>query len=204
MYRNLTHKATDSDMKNLKENYQWVADQSEAMQKSVKNNDCNPNVARVAVVMGSPSDMAHCKTIQSACNKLGVACTLHISSAHKSTSDTLKLLGQLEGEAVNVPTVIIAVAGRSNGLGPVLSGNSTLPVINSPPVSDKWGGCDIWSSLRLPSGLGCATVLNPEAAAISAAQILARNNVGIWGRLKAKQLNTLVGLLSANGQVNDL
>ena len=52
-----------------------------------------------------------------------------------------------------IPTVFIAVAGRSNGLGPVLSGNAVWPVINCPPVSADWGAEDVWSSLRLPSGI---------------------------------------------------
>ena len=48
--------------------------------------------------------------------------------------------------------MFIAVAGRSNGLGPVLSGNATWPVLNCPPLSADWGAQDVWSSLRLPSG----------------------------------------------------
>ena len=55
-----------------------------------------------------------------------------------------------QGEGV--PTVIIACAGRSNGLGPVLAGNTAWPVINCPPVNADWGSQDVWSSLRLPSG----------------------------------------------------
>lgn len=51
------------------------------------------------------------------------------------------------------PTVFVAVAGRSNGLGPVTSGNCAYPVINCPPVTADWGREDIWSSLRLPSGM---------------------------------------------------
>jgi len=52
----------------------------------------------------------------------------------------------------DIPTVFIAVAGRSNGLGPVLSGNTNHPVINCPPLKPDWGSEDVWSSLRLPSG----------------------------------------------------
>ena len=51
-----------------------------------------------------------------------------------------------------VPTVFVAVAGRSNGLGPVVSGNSAYPVINCPPITPDWGVQDVWSSLRMPSG----------------------------------------------------
>lgn len=51
-----------------------------------------------------------------------------------------------------IPTVFVAVAGRSNGLGPVMSGNTAYPVVNCPPLSADWGAQDVWSSLRLPSG----------------------------------------------------
>jgi phosphoribosylaminoimidazole carboxylase/phosphoribosylaminoimidazole-succinocarboxamide synthase len=48
--------------------------------------------------------------------------------------------------------VLIAVAGRSNGLGPVLSGHTSFPVINCPPVRPENVTQDIWSSLNVPSG----------------------------------------------------
>lgn len=44
------------------------------------------------------------------------------------------------------------MAGRSNGLGPVLSGNTSFPVINCPPVKPENVQQDIWSSLNVPSG----------------------------------------------------
>lgn len=52
----------------------------------------------------------------------------------------------------NEKVVLIAVAGRSNGLGPVLSGNTSFPVINCPPVKPENVVQDIWSSLNVPSG----------------------------------------------------
>ena len=51
-----------------------------------------------------------------------------------------------------IPTVYIAVAGRSNGLGLLMAGNTVQPVINCPPIKSDWGAEDIWSSLRVPSG----------------------------------------------------
>lgn len=59
-------------------------------------------------------------------------------------------LSPLQGDGI--PTVFVAVAGRSNGLGPVMSGNTAYPVVNCPPLSSDWGAQDVWSSLRLPSG----------------------------------------------------
>jgi len=138
--------------------------------------------------MGSASDTPHCEKIRKVCKDLGVPCELRVTSAHKGTTETMRVLAEYEGEGI--PTVFIAVAGRSNGLGPVLSGNATWPVINCPPVTADWGAEDIWSSLRLPSGLGCSTVLYPEAAALQAAQMLGLNDHMIWSRLRARALNT--------------
>lgn len=53
---------------------------------------------------------------------------------------------------LSIPVVIIAVAGRSNGLGPVIAGYTNLPVINCPPLTSSNVNQDIWSSLNVPSG----------------------------------------------------
>lgn len=100
--------------------------------------------------MGSQSDEEHCRKIQKSCEALGLPSELRITSAHKGTEETLKILAEYEGCGRDV--VLIAVAGRSNGLGPVLSGNTVLPVINCPPVNSSNINQDIWSSLNVPSG----------------------------------------------------
>lgn len=127
-----------------------------------------------------------------------------------------------------VPTVFVAVAGRSNGLGPVMSGNTVYPVINCPPLTPDWGAQDVWSSLRMPSGelsgpplpamcvfvkfnihgcdwasfplagLGCSTILSPDAAAQFAAQIFGLNDHLVWGKLRASMLNTWTSLKLAD------
>lgn len=94
--------------------------------------------------------------------------------------------------------VFIAVAGRSNGLGPVLSGNTVFPVINCPPLAADSVSQDIWSSLKTPSGLGCTTVLYPEAAALAAAQIHALHDHILWGKLRIKALDNYVSLKEAD------
>ena len=161
-------------MKNLKENYRWV---SEKVNEIVESVTSESGRGRAVILMGSASDMAHCKKIKGLCANLGISCQLHVSSAHKLTDGTLKLLAQVEADAIYNPTVIIAVAGRSNGLGPVLSGNTVLPVINCPPISEKWGTSDIWSSLRLPSGLGCVTSMSPDISYIGPKKCLVSDMV---------------------------
>lgn len=76
--------------------------------------------------MGSPSDKEHCNKIKKHCIELGLNVDIRVSSAHKTTERTLQLISHYE--SMDVQVVFIAVAGRSNGLGPVLSGNTDCPV----------------------------------------------------------------------------
>ncbi|RUS79667.1 hypothetical protein EGW08_012551 [Elysia chlorotica] len=192
VYRNL-QEVTSEALDTVKRNFEWVAERVALLNTKPRG--------RVAIFMGSASDTPHCEKIRTVCASLGIPCELRVSSAHKQTDQTMRLLGEYEGEGI--PTVFIAVAGRSNGLGPVLSGNTSWPVINCPPISADWGAQDVWSSLRLPSGLGCPTVTQPEAAALAAAQILGLNDHMVWAKLKVKQLNTWISLVEADRKVRD-
>ena len=98
--------------------------------------------------MGSTSDLNHCEKIKKACGNFGIPCELRVTSAHKGPDETLRIKAEYEGDGI--PTVFVAVAGRSNGLGPVLSGNTAYPVISCPPLTPDWGAQDVWSSLQLP------------------------------------------------------
>lgn len=187
VYRNLA-KVTASDLDTVKRNFLWVSDQ---LDKMVPKSD-----HLVVVLMGSPSDKDHCEKIAKHCRDLGLNVELRVTSAHKGTNTTLHIVSEYESVLSNL--VFITVAGRSNGLGPVLSGNTNYPVINCPPVKPENVNLDVWSSLNLPSGLGCATVLYPEAAALNAAQILGLNNFLIWSKLRVKQLTNFASLIYAD------
>uniref|UniRef100_A0A8C4WYZ8 PurE domain-containing protein n=1 Tax=Eptatretus burgeri TaxID=7764 RepID=A0A8C4WYZ8_EPTBU len=156
---------------------------------------------RVIVIMGSASDEHLGRRLHKAIGAYGVPCHLRVSSAHKGPDQTLSIKDQYESDGV--PTVFVAIAGRSNGLGPVLSGNTASPVINCPPLSPEWGAQDVWSSLRMPTGIGCTTVLSPEAAALAAAQILALNEPLIWSRLRAQRLNMWAALQVADRALSE-
>ena len=81
----------------------------------------------------------------------------------------------------------ITVAGRSNALSAFMDGNCSKPVIACPPYSEKFGGADIYSSLRVPSGIGSVTTIEPEGAAIAAAKILAIEDPQILANVRNYQ-----------------
>lgn len=187
VYRNLAT-VTESDLDTVKRNFNWVADQLD--------NITPKNDHLVVILMGSGSDADHCEKISKHCNALGLNTELRVTSAHKGTKQTMDIVAEYEGTVQNL--VFITVAGRSNGLGPVLSGNSAYPVINCPPVNSANMSVDIWSSLNVPSGLGCTTVIYPESAALAAAQILGLTNFMVWSRLRVRQLNNIITLKAAD------
>lgn len=193
VYRELKE-VTAEALEVVKTNFKWVAEQCHNLLPKQRR-------GRVVVIMGSPSDLDHCKKIETCLKDLGVTVDLRVASAHKGTETVLGILKSYESH--NIPTVFVAVAGRSNGLGLVLSGNTVYPVINCPPMKADWGAQDIWSSLRLPSGLGCPTVINPEGAALAAAQSLALSDHILWSRLLVKQLDNSIRLLLADKEIAD-
>lgn len=142
-------------------------------------------MASVVIIMGSKSDLAHCQAIADALSMLGIASEMRVASAHKSARHVLEMLAAYEAE--EEPRVIITVAGRSNALGGMVDANTTRPVITCPPVSSAFGGADIYSSLRMPSGVAPLLVLEPTAAALAAAKILALEDSGLRKRIRAYQ-----------------
>ncbi len=82
-----------------------------------------------------------------------------------------------EYEAQGGPRVYVAVAGRSNALSGMVDAAVSVPVISCPPYSDRYSGADLFSSLRMPSGVAPVTVLEPAAAALAAAKILALSDL---------------------------
>ncbi len=141
------------------------------------------NQPLIIVIAGSKSDESHYQKIAAAAEQFGIETIVRIGSAHKTAEHVLKLLR--EYEALSRPKVYITVAGRSNALGGFVDGFVTAPVITCPPPSDAFGGADIFSSLRMPSGITPAVVLDPQNAAGLAARILAYNNPELQKKIQA-------------------
>jgi phosphoribosylaminoimidazole carboxylase PurE protein len=139
----------------------------------------------VVILMGSKADMEHCKKISYACNQFGIETVIRIASAHKTAEHALAILREYEADAR--PKVYITVAGRSNALSGFTDGLVNAPVIACPPPSDAFGGADIYSSLRMPSGVAPAVVLEPVNAALFAAKIFGLMDESVREQVKASQ-----------------
>lgn len=205
VYRNLKPEETNQEsMDKIRSNFALVTQRTENLFKlsmphadETKAEESTKTLVppQVGIIMGSKSDQKFVDSIVKALNRFGVTrIETHVTSAHKSTDYTLTILQKLNQWASC--KCIIAVAGRSNGLGLVAAANSTIPVINCPPMSDMTTTMvDIWSSLRVPSGLGCTTALGADSAAMGAAHIVANEDPLIWSKIKTIQTLAAIKLI---------
>lgn len=138
---------------------------------------------KVVIIMGSKSDLEWSKKIAEVLGKLGIESTLRIASAHKVPLKVLEIIKMYEDEDV----VFVTVAGRSNALSGFVDAHTVNPVIACPPYSDKFAGVDIFSSLRMPSGVAPLVVLEPEQAALASAKILGVKNKELKKKIREYQ-----------------
>jgi 5-(carboxyamino)imidazole ribonucleotide mutase len=124
----------------------------------------------VVILMGSTADKAHCQKIADAAKRFDLDVVMRVGSAHKTPEHVLVLLREYQADPR--PKVYVTVAGRSNALSGFVDGAVSAPVIACPPPSDAFGGMDLLSSLRMPSAIAPAVVLDPANAALLAAKIL--------------------------------
>ena len=128
---------------------------------------------KVAVIMGSDSDLP---VVGKAIDKLkafGVPVEAHVMSAHRTPAAAADFAASA---AKNGFGVIIAAAGKAAHLAGVLAAHTTLPVIGIPVKSSTLDGLDaLLSTVQMPSGIPVATVAidGAENAAILAVQMLA-------------------------------
>jgi len=150
--------------------------------------------------MGSDRDLDFSREIGKYLKLLGVDYEFRVASAHKTPQKVLEIIKEFEEEKV----IYVTVAGRSNALSAFIDGNTIKPVIACPPYSEKFGGADIYSSLRVPSGIGSVVTIEPEGAAIATAKIMALEDKELAVNVKNYQENKKKELDKANESVKKL
>ncbi len=157
---------------------------------------------QVIILMGSKSDLSQAQSVAKTLKTLEISYQMRVCSAHKATARLLEILREYEQQPE--PLVYVTIAGRSNALSAVIDANSRFPVIACPPYSDRFGGMDILSSLRLPSGIASPTILEPESAALLAAKMLALSDEQLRQRIQAYKERFVAELDEADKEVYGL
>jgi len=155
---------------------------------------------KAIVIMASEKDLEFCREIVKYLKILGVDYEFRVASAHKTPDKVLEILKEFEGEKI----VYVTVAGRSNALSAFVDANTSKPVIACPPYSEKFSGADIYSSLRVPSGIGSVVTIEPEGAAVAVAKIFAVEDRELEERVKEYQLGKKKQIEKANETIKKL
>ena len=143
-------------------------------------------VKKVAVLMGSDSDLPVMKTCLDTLRSFRIPCVARVLSAHRTPEDTAAFAASAEKEGF---AVIIAAAGGAAHLAGVVAAHTVLPVIGVPLAATPLAGFDaLLSTVQMPPGIpvGCVGVgpFGARNAALLAAAVLALSDAELAERLR--------------------
>lgn len=128
---------------------------------------------RVAVIMGSDSDLPVMRPAVDMLDRLAIPTEVRVVSAHRDPAGMLEFAARAEERGLEV---IIAGAGGAAHLPGMVASATTLPVIGVPVARPRLDGMDsLLSVVQMPAGIPVATMAvdGAENAALLAARILA-------------------------------
>lgn len=111
---------------------------------------------KVAVVMGSISDLAKVEACINTLKRFGVEVDVRCYSAHRTPKELESFILET---SQNGTEVIVAAAGMAAALPGVIASMTVLPVIGLPISGSVLDGVDaLYSIVQMPSGVPVATV----------------------------------------------
>jgi phosphoribosylaminoimidazole carboxylase PurE protein len=152
---------------------------------------------KIAVIMGSDSDLPVMEGCISVLKEFEVPHEVRILSAHRTPDVTARFAAGAEDKGFGV---IIAAAGGAAHLAGAVAAQTTLPVIGIPLAATSLGGFDaLLSTVQMPPGIPVATVSlgkwGAKNAALLAMEILAISDDGVRKKLKAFRKNQTAKVL---------
>lgn len=152
---------------------------------------------KVAIVMGSASDLEVMQKASNIFDKFEVPYEMKVISAHRTPDLMFEFAKNAKANGYDV---IIAGAGLAAHVPGMVAAITQVPVIGVPLYTKYFGGNDALMAIcQMPGGIPVATVGIDRAdnAALLAIRMLAMNNEKLYGKLldyqeemKQKVLNT--------------
>ena len=158
---------------------------------------------KVAVIMGSDSDLPVVEKAVATLKEYGVPCEVHVYSAHRTPEEARDFSVNARRNGFGV---IIAAAGMAAHLAGAIAANTTLPVIGIPMKSKYLDGIDaLLSTVQMPSGIPVATVAIDGAvnAALLSLQILAVEDAELAAKLDKARADGAAKVLEKNKAVEE-
>ena len=156
---------------------------------------------RVAVIMGSTSDIPKVEPAIGILKDYGIKADVRCLSAHRAHSGLSEFIKETN---TNGTEVIIAAAGMAAALPGVVASQTVLPVIGVPLSGSVLDGTDaLLSIVQMPPGIPVATVAinGTKNAAYLALQIIGINHQEVRQKLMAHRLQMEKDAMRANEEV---
>ncbi len=156
---------------------------------------------KVAIIMGSDSDLPIVEKTINTLTDFGVPFSVHVLSAHRTPQEAHELAISARESGYGA---LICAAGMAAHLAGAIAANTTLPVIGIPVKSSNLDGMDaLLSTVQMPTGIPVATVaINGAAnAAILAIQILAVEDKVLADKLLAHRQEGAQKVLAKNADI---
>ena len=156
---------------------------------------------KVAIIMGSDSDLPVAEKAADKLAEYGVPHEVHIFSAHRTPEEARDFALNARSRGFGV---IIAAAGMAAHLAGAIAANTTLPVIGIPLKSKNLDGVDaLLSTVQMPSGIPVATVAIDGAvnAALLSVEILALEDLSLADKLEKARAEGRAKVLEKNAAV---
>lgn len=160
--------------------------------------------SKVAIVMGSDSDMRIMKDAVDTLKSFKVSCEVKVVSAHRTPQEMLDFAKSAKDKGFDV---IIAGAGGAAHLPGMIASATTLPVVGVPVQLRHLDGLDsLLSVAQMPKGVPVATMAidNATNAALYALRILAIKDSKISKKLETYQKGMKNKVQKANKNLKKL
>ena len=144
---------------------------------------------KVAVIMGSDSDLPVVQKAIDTLGAFGVPAEVHVFSAHRTPAEAASFAANARKNGFGA---IIAAAGMAAHLAGAIAAQTTLPVVGIPVESGKLGGLDaLLSTVQMPSGIpvACVAVNGAVNAALLCIQMFAIEDERLAEALRKKREN---------------
>lgn len=156
---------------------------------------------KVAVIMGSSSDLGVVEKCINTLKDYDVETEVHVYSAHRTPDKVQEFCSSARDNGFGV---IIAAAGKAAHLAGVCASWTTLPVIGIPVKASELDGMDaLLATVQMPSGIPVATVAINGAsnAALLAVQMLAIEDAALAEKLNSTRKAGADAVLAADGEI---
>ena len=158
---------------------------------------------KVAVIMGSTSDMPVVEKAVNTLKDFGVSTEVRVMSAHRTPEAAREFALNARANGFGA---IICAAGMAAHLAGAFAANTTLPVIGIPVKGPSFDGMDaLLSTVQMPSGMPVATVaINGAAnAALLAVQMLAIEDAELAAKLDEMRAKNTAKVYEADKEISE-